>query len=133
MHIPTYNALRSPALLTSFLRQYPLGLLITSQPMDNQPDLQASHIPWVVDIPPEFEPLVHETRNEWDEGVPVEARDADKPTEDRNTDAWDAWKGKVELRGHMARANPQAKALLAALSKYVYEHSCICEDEHANK
>ncbi|KAF2230747.1 putative transcriptional regulator [Viridothelium virens] len=83
--------------LFSFLQTNPLGVLNTAIPSPDHPLIQASHIPWVFDFPTEY--------------------DSTTPATDPSLDAaWRASNGKPlgRLRGHMARANPQAKALIAA-------------------
>ncbi|KAI9047697.1 hypothetical protein LZ554_008407 [Drepanopeziza brunnea f. sp. 'monogermtubi'] len=73
--------------LYAFIRNNPLGILTTSLPSPNFHTIQSSHIPWVLDAPSEDE----------------EATSSSSLT-----------RSKGRLRGHIARANPQAKALIEA-------------------
>jgi transcriptional regulator len=66
--------------LRKFIRDNPLGILITALQTSNFPTIQCSHIPWILDVT--------------DEGSKTEL-------------------GK--LRGHMARPNPQSKAIIEAV------------------
>lgn len=63
--------------LHTFIQENPLGILTTAIASSSYPTIQASHIPWILDVPSET------SENEF--GV---------------------------LRGHMARQNPQSKALV---------------------
>lgn len=66
--------------LRKFIRDNPLGILISSLPSPNFSTLQCSHIPWVLDV-----------------------KDEDSDSE------------LGILRGHMAKPNPQSKALTEAV------------------
>lgn len=92
-HIPT---------LYAFLKHNPLGLLTTFIPHPDQPSLQSSHIPWILDVPSDLSP---------------EALATTPGTENSDLDASarrTAGKPLGTLRAHMSRANPQAKVLVAA-------------------
>ena len=67
--------------LQKFIRENPLGVLITSLTSPNFSTLQCSHIPWIIDA----------------------SSDESKPG---------------ILRGHMARANPHAKAIVEAVKEH---------------
>ncbi|CAG7927305.1 unnamed protein product [Penicillium olsonii] len=87
MHLPPSHAVRDLPTLHAFIQQHPLGVLTTSLP-GKHPTLQCSHIPWVLDdvsAPPEINPS---------NGVPEPSLGI--------------------LRGHIARANPQGKAMIEA-------------------
>ncbi len=73
--------------LYDFIRANPLGILTTAISSPNYPLLQSSHIPWVLDEPSE---------------------------KLSSTSSPDTQPPKAILRGHLARANPQAKALIEA-------------------
>ncbi|CZS95329.1 hypothetical protein WAI453_011313 [Rhynchosporium graminicola] len=72
--------------LYKFILNNPLGILTTSLPSSNFHTIQTSHIPWVLDIP-----------------------DSDTNS---NPDSDVSTPPKARLRGHLARVNPQAKALI---------------------
>lgn len=91
MHLRPDHTVRDLPTLHAFIRAHPLGVLTTSLPSENFPTLQCSHIPWVVD-----------SENTKD---PIGANDAN---EERDGDTLGV------LRGHIARANPQAKAMIEA-------------------
>lgn len=69
--------------LHKFIRENPLGIIISSLQSPNFPTLQCSHIPWVLDV----------------------------TDENSDTDL-----GK--LRGHLAKPNPQSKALTEAVQAH---------------
>ncbi|KIY74029.1 putative transcriptional regulator [Cylindrobasidium torrendii FP15055 ss-10] len=78
MYSKPVHAETDPAVMYALIQSQPLGIIISALPApdSNTPQIQLSHIPWVLDVP-----------------------DGDsKP---------------AVLRGHITRANPQAKALLA--------------------
>ncbi|ORY73663.1 transcriptional regulator PAI 2-type [Protomyces lactucae-debilis] len=85
MYIRAVHAEGSLKELFAIIKQHPLGLFITHQPSELAATLQASHIPWVLDV-----------------------------------DSGDA-NGFGRLRGHLARANPQAKALIEAANQFKEE------------
>jgi len=77
--------------LQEVIRQHPLGLLITSIPSSQFPFIQTSHIPFILDVPPADEGEDGEDGNKQPLGT---------------------------LRGHMARANPQVKAMIEHLTNH---------------
>ena len=88
--------------VASFLQHHPLGLLTTAIPFDGQSTIQASHLPFHF-LPPSTPPL---TRQEAAEAAlstnSIEGTWSASSTNDLGT-----------LRCHLARVNPQAKALLS--------------------
>lgn len=97
MYLRPVHSDLDPEVCHAFVKANPLGLLITHLP---SPDtsvaaIQASHIPFVIDLPP---------------------NGFSKP-EAESTSGIGGSKGKI--RGHMARANPQVKAILAAATSDV--------------
>lgn len=74
--------------LYDFIKSHPLGLLTTYLPIDAFVPIQSSHIPWVLD--------------------PAESSEQDASVRAQKTEPLGT------LRGHLARANPQAKAIIAA-------------------
>lgn len=90
MHLrPEYAEPDLPA-LHAFIRSNPLGVLTTGLPSAHHPFLQNTHIPWVLDEPEPGNPGQGESNNNGRKhGV---------------------------LRGHIARQNPQTKAMLENLS-----------------
>ncbi|KAF4630299.1 hypothetical protein G7Y89_g7842 [Cudoniella acicularis] len=76
-------------IIYEFIQSNPLGVITTGIKSDNYPFLQSSHIPWVLDLPPHTP-----------EGTPS--------TEEN--------KLLGTLRGHVARANPQAKAMIESVA-----------------
>jgi transcriptional regulator len=81
-----------------FLADHPLGLLTTAIAVPGQPTIQASHVPFLFSPPPQ-----HPTKNA-------------KWTSTGGTWSRDGGNDLGVLRCHLARANPQAKALLSASS-----------------
>lgn len=77
MYLREIHAEKHISTLYQFIKENPLGLLITALDSKTAPFLQSSHIPWVLDIP--------DDKNEKNLGT---------------------------LRGHIVRANPQAKAFV---------------------
>jgi transcriptional regulator len=86
MHLRPEHAVRDLPTLHKFIRAHPLGVITTSLPSDNFPTLQCSHIPWVLD----------------------------SDTAQLNGSNGDSDPSLGVLRGHMARANPQSKAMVEA-------------------
>lgn len=82
MYLRSVHAENSLPVLQQLVRDNPLGILTTALANSKYPLIQASHIPWVLDVPT--------------------AGHADQST------------SPGVLRGHLARANPQAKALIEA-------------------
>lgn len=89
MYIRPVHAELDVPTLQAFIQQYPLGLLTTSIPRPNHATLQTTHIPFVIDIP-EDSSDGHESESAAGLGV---------------------------LRGHIARANPQYKSMVASLQQ----------------
>ncbi|KAL1988311.1 hypothetical protein VTN96DRAFT_9994 [Rasamsonia emersonii] len=88
MYLRAAHAETDVATLQQFIRDNPLGILTTAIPSPNYPLLQCSHIPWVLDV---------EERHEND------TQDGQGPN-------------LGVLRGHMARQNPQARAIIESLT-----------------
>ncbi|KAI0682290.1 putative FMN-binding domain-containing protein, partial [Cerioporus squamosus] len=81
MYLRAVHAEHDIPTLREFIRANPLGIFTTAIDAPDFPFLQSSHIPWLLDVPPD-------------------AKETDLGT----------------LRGHMARANPQVKAMIAELT-----------------
>ncbi|GAK62447.1 uncharacterized protein PAN0_001d0647 [Moesziomyces antarcticus] len=81
-----------------FLANHPLGLLTTAIAVSGQPTIQASHAPFLF-TPPSQHPIKND---KWTSTSGTWSRDGDNDL--------------GVLRCHLARANPQAKVLLAATS-----------------
>lgn len=94
MHLRPDHAVRDLPTLHAFIRAHPLGVLTTSLPSENYPTLQCSHIPWVLDA----------------EDTPQQ-NGSDEPAKGDNGSFLGV------LRGHIARANPQAKAMIEAVTR----------------
>lgn len=95
MFLPQVHAEPSTPVLRQLIRDYPLGLLVTSISSESFPLVQASHIPFILD-----------------------AQDEDNETELGN------------LRCHLARQNPQSKAMMESSSpnstgKYVLDQEVL--------
>lgn len=92
MYLRAPYAENSIPTLQRFIREYPLGLFITAIPNSpsDHPTIQATHIPWLIDIPE------------------YEAQTNQNPGTDSTTNLG-------TLRGHLARKNPHAKALIEAV------------------
>ncbi|RMJ26439.1 Transcriptional regulator [Aspergillus sp. HF37] len=91
MHLRPEYAEPDLAALHAFIRSNPLGVLTTGLPSANHPFLQNTHIPWVLDEP-ETDPSPNELNNN---------------NNDRKLGV---------LRGHIARQNPQTKAMIENIS-----------------
>lgn len=90
MHLRPDHAVRDLPTLHAFIRAHPLGVITTSLPSDNFPTLQCSHIPWVLDSE-------HKNQN---------GSNGNSETPSLGV-----------LRGHIARANPQSKAMIEAVAQ----------------
>ncbi|KAJ5931428.1 hypothetical protein N7516_005917 [Penicillium verrucosum] len=101
MHLRPDHAVRDLPTLHAFIKQHPLGVLTTSLPSENHPTLQCSHIPWVLDS---------ETTLEDELATKAKLADDNTPAAPR------APLG--VLRGHIARQNPQSKAIVESASEY---------------
>ena len=99
---PVHSAFHLPNLY-SFLKCNPLGVLTSSIPFADNPTIQSSHIPWVLDPPDDLDPSDHEQPEAHDTTSQLDASIRAEKGEALGT-----------LRAHMARANPHAKALIAA-------------------
>lgn len=86
MHLRSDHAEDRIPVLQQLVRDYPLGVLTTAIASPNFPLLQSSHIPWVIDV---------------DDTTASSAGDG--PNLGR-------------LRGHIARQNPQSKAMIEHLT-----------------
>ncbi|KAF7122593.1 hypothetical protein CNMCM5793_000618 [Aspergillus hiratsukae] len=86
MYLRAVHAELHIPLLQQFIRDNPLGILTTAIKSPNYPLLQSSHIPFILDTP------------------------------DLPTDNADSNPSPGTLRGHIAKQNPQAKALMEALA-----------------
>jgi hypothetical protein len=95
MHLRPDHAVRDVPTLHAFIEQHPLGVLTTSLPSEDHPILQCSHIPWVLDS---------ETSPESD------LASQSNQTHNENTAPPNRSKG--VLHGHIARQNPQSKAMV---------------------
>ncbi|KAJ9483051.1 hypothetical protein VN97_g10364 [Penicillium thymicola] len=100
MHLRPDHAVRDLPTLHAFIKQNPLGVLTTSLPLENHPTLQCSHIPWVLDS---------ETTLEGELATKAKLADDNTPA------APHASLG--VLRGHIARQNPQSKAIVESVSE----------------
>ncbi|KAJ6085875.1 FMN-binding split barrel-related protein [Penicillium sp. IBT 16267x] len=89
MHLRPDHAVRDLRTLQAFIRAHPLGVLTTSLPSENHPTLQCSHIPWVLDST-----------------TPTSS------TAENNAPFLGI------MRGHIARANPQSKAIIEAVTEF---------------
>lgn len=95
---PVHAELDIPT-LQSFIRANPLGLLTTSIAHSVHPRLQTSHIPFVLD-----------------EGVNARPGAASSSTESAEANVLEA-PSLGTLRGHIARANPQYKAMAGSIDE----------------
>ena len=94
MHLRPGHAVHDLPTLHAFIRAHPLGIITTSLPSKNFPTLQCSHIPWVLDS---------------------ETNSSSNGTEAANATDKSPFLG--VLRGHIARANPQGKAMVEAATQ----------------
>ncbi|CAP99016.1 hypothetical protein E8E15_002831 [Penicillium rubens] len=101
MHLRPDHAVRDLPTLHAFIKQHPLGVLTTSLPSENHPTLQCSHIPWVLDSETAFEPEFAKEAKVADDSTPA------PPQPPMGV-----------LRGHIARQNPQSKAMVESASEY---------------
>ena len=101
MHLRPGHAVRDLPTLHAFIKQHPLGVLTTSLPSENHPTLQCSHIPWVLDS---------EATLESEFSREAEVGDVNTPTPPHPPMG--------VLRGHIARQNPQSKAMVESASAY---------------
>ncbi|CAG7960034.1 unnamed protein product [Penicillium nalgiovense] len=100
MHLRPDHAVRDLPTLHAFIKQHPLGVLTTSLPSENHRTLQCSHIPWVLDSETTLEPEFAK-----------EAKVADDTPAPPHPPMG-------VLRGHIARQNPQSKAMVESASEY---------------
>jgi transcriptional regulator len=85
--------------LLALIQAHPLGLLTTAIPSPTHPLLQHTYIPWVLDPPTNLSTLTSPSLQHT-----TTTKQAIQPLENSR------------LRGHLARANPHAKALIEAAS-----------------
>ncbi|TVY44932.1 Uncharacterized protein LSUB1_G000577 [Lachnellula subtilissima] len=90
MYLRTAHAEFHLPTLYKFIQTHPLGILTTAIKSPIYPLIQSSHIPWVLDMPP-------------------------PPADNANPQVADGSTPIGTLRGHVARANPQAKAMIESL------------------
>ena len=90
MYLRTAHAEHDIPLLQQFIHDNPLGILTTAIKSSDHAFIQSSHIPFLLDLPEVPIPISSEPN----EGKPLGI-----------------------LRGHVAKQNPQAKALIEALSQ----------------
>ena len=83
--------------LLALIQANPLGLITTAIPSSNHPLIQHTNIPWLLDPPTNLDDLIPST-------------DGTGPVKTPITGLINC-----KLRGHMARANPHAKALIEAV------------------
>lgn len=91
MYLRAAHAELQIPVLQQFIRENPLGILTTAIKSTSYPFLQSSHIPFLIDVPETAETQAEEEAN----GPPPNGT----------------------LRGHMAKQNPQAKALMDAAAE----------------
>lgn len=101
MHLRPDHAVRDLPTLHAFIKQHPLGVLTTSLPSENHPTLQCSHIPWVLDSETTLEDELATKAKITDDNTPAPA-----PV------------SMGVLRGHIARQNPQSKAIVESASEH---------------
>ena len=102
MYLRAVHAEVRLSLLIELIQQHPLGILTTALQSEEYPVIQHTHVPWVLDPPSNLEAL------EADGQVDAEPVGNVKR-------AVVGLQG-CKLRGHLARANPHAKALIEAAS-----------------
>lgn len=90
MYLRAAHAELQIPVLQQFIRENPLGILTTAIKSASYPFLQSSHIPFLIDFPE-----TAEAQAQAEDGAPPNGI----------------------LRGHMAKQNPQAKALMGAASE----------------
>ncbi|KAJ5570439.1 FMN-binding split barrel-related protein [Penicillium hispanicum] len=93
MHLRPDHAVRHLPTLHAFIRAHPLGVVTTSLPSEDFPTLQCSHIPWVLD-------------------ADTDQTESTSTTSEANGVGSNSSLG--ALRGHIARANPQSRAMIEA-------------------
>ncbi|KAJ5709304.1 transcriptional regulator [Penicillium malachiteum] len=81
MFLPSVHAETDTDVLLQFIRENPLGILITGLKSSEQDFLQCTHVPWVLDVP--------------------------EKSEDSNP----------RIRAHIAKQNPQVKAMIEAVDQ----------------
>ena len=99
MYLRAVHAESNIALLHQFIRENPLGILTTAIKSSLYPLIQSSHIPFVLDVP-----------------EPADAESGSASQNDTTTTTTTTSSSYGVLRGHMAKQNPQAKALMDALA-----------------
>lgn len=101
MHLRPDHAVRDLPTLHAFIKQHPLGVLTTSLPSENHPTLQCSHIPWVLDSETTLEDELATKAKITDDNTPAPPHPS-----------------LGVLRGHIARQNPQSKAIVESASEH---------------
>lgn len=101
MHLRPDHAVRDLPTLHAFIKQHPLGVFTTSLPSENHPTLQCSHIPWVLDSETTVEPELEKEAKVADDNISAPPHPS-----------------MGVLRGHIARQNPQSKAMVESASEY---------------
>jgi transcriptional regulator len=96
--------------LIEVIQNNPLGLLSTAISSDNFPLIQHTYLPWVLDPPKNLAALEEDGQ-------------AERPPVGNVKQPVQGLEG-CRLRGHMARANPHAKALVEAMAP-ANKNSCI--------
>ncbi|KAJ5735430.1 uncharacterized protein N7483_000555 [Penicillium malachiteum] len=86
MFLPSVHAETDTEVLLQFIRENPLGILITGLKSSEQDFLQCTHVPWVLDVPEESED------------------------------------SSPRIRGHIAKQNPQVKAMIEAVDQKPPNH-----------
>ncbi|KAJ5094208.1 hypothetical protein N7456_010069 [Penicillium angulare] len=81
MFLPSVHAEQDTEVLLQFIRENPLGVLITGLKSSEQDFLQCTHVPWVLDLPEE------------------------------------ASGSNAHIRAHIAKQNPQVKAMIEAVDE----------------
>lgn len=92
MYLRAIHAESNIPLLQQFIRDNPLGILTTAIKSPLYPFLQSSHIPFILDVPDITTP-----------GISTENENENEAVEQKPLGI---------LRGHIAKQNPQAKALI---------------------
>ncbi|KAL7419217.1 hypothetical protein Q5752_006054 [Cryptotrichosporon argae] len=129
MYIRPVHAELDPSVLRAFARAHPLGQLTTALPCPGLDTLQTTHLPFVIDDPPALSSSPSPSSSSSSSSpLPPPAAPGAYPTSAFNSPAPDApatpsasssavrpaSAALGTLRAHMARANPQTKALLSS-------------------
>ncbi|KAJ5355507.1 uncharacterized protein N7496_012719 [Penicillium cataractarum] len=106
MHLRREHAVHDLPTLHTFIRAHPLGVLTTSLPSATFPTLQCSHIPWVLDT----DTTGPDSTSENESGLNEPSSSSTATTHNPSSCPLGV------LRGHIARANPQAAAMIEAVT-----------------